>query len=239
MTSLSKLFALAVVAQLAAACGSGQPPRTDPSRSEPALASAPAPELVARRCQENALRHRMVVRCPGLVPAAGVGSRPGKLRVEGRGDFGAGSCSWLAGFQYPRPPGREPDAVFHLLIGGRCDPFPLTTRNGRWPASVDEIEPSLRLVGSGSLSVGDPAGTRYPRVRPKVVARTTVGGSPALVLAFAPYPESGTIHGGHQAIVFNRGGDGQTVSMHFARGSQTQRVELLRKVAASMGTRTN
>jgi hypothetical protein len=107
---------------------------------------------------------------------------------------------------------------------------------------VGGIEPSLRLVGYGSLSVGDPAGTPSPpagtpspRVRPRVVARTTVRGAPALVLAFGPYPGSGTVHGGHEAIVFNEGGDGQTVSMHFARGSRSQRIALLRRVAASMG----
>ncbi|MEJ7798862.1 MAG: hypothetical protein WKF42_10220 [Solirubrobacteraceae bacterium] len=157
-----------------------------------------------------------------------------ELDVEGTGDFGAGRCAWLTGYQYRWPRGHDPDAVFHLLVGGRCDPFPLTTRAGRWPATVNDIEPSLRLVGAGSLSPGDPATTPSPRVRPRVVVQTTVRGAHALVLAFGPYPGSGTVHGGHQAIVFNHRGDGQTVSMHFTRGSRAQRIGLLRGVAASM-----
>lgn len=228
-----------VVAGAVAGCGGEQRDRAtwdgeDRRASPPPLAVAPAPELLKRQCREVAQEHDVTVRCPSRIPAAGIGSRLADLLIEGSGDFEAGRCAWLTGYQYPRPPGRDPDAVFHLLVGGRCEPFPLTTRARRWPASVSDIEPALRLVGNGSLSVGDPPGSPYPRVRPKVVARTTVRDAPALVLAFAPYPGSGTVHGGHEAIVFNRGGDGQTVSMHFTRGSRAQRIDLLRRVAASM-----
>lgn len=227
-----------VAAAALVGCGGGQRDSAGEPENRrvgaPSLAIAAAPELVKRQCRKVAHEQRITARCPSWIPAAGTGERVADLVIEGRGDFEAGRCAWLTGYQYPRPHGRNPGAVFHLLVGGRCQPFPLTTRGRRWPASVNDIEPSLRLVGNGSLSAGDPPGTPFPRVRPQVIARTTVRDAPALVLAFGPYPGSGTVHGGHEAIVFNRGGDGQTVSMHFTRGSQSQRIELLRRVAASL-----
>lgn len=221
---------------LVAGCGGGSQAPTDSPPSGRPLASAPVPELVKRQCRALAKEHEVTVRCPGRIPAVSATARLADLLIpEGSGDFGDGRCAWLTGYQYRRAPGNDRGPVFHLLIGGRCDPFPLSTRAGRWPARVGGIEPSLRLVGYGSLSLGDPAGTPPPRVRPRVVARTTVREAPALVLAFGPLPGSGTVHGGHEAIVFNDRGDGQTVSMHFARGSRSQRIALLQRVAASMG----
>jgi len=198
------------------------------------LATALSPAAVTRRCRDVAGIKTVVVRCPTRLPGGGRESRLGNLVVEGSGDWGNGRCEWLTGYRYPRQGGRDPGPVFHLVMGGRCEPLPLTTRDGRWPADVKGLEPSLRLVGYGSLSVGDPPGTPFPRVRPRVLARTSVGTEPALVLAFGPYPGSGTVHGGHQAIVFNRQGEGQTVSLHLTRGTRAQRVALLVEVAESM-----
>ena len=231
--ALLRVLVAPVLVLAIAGCGDGEQSTQQPQQ-DARLATALSPAAVTRQCRDVAGIKTVVVRCPTRLPGGGRESLLGNLVVEGSGEWGRSRCDWLTGYRYPRQGGRDPGPVFHLLMGGRCEPLPLTTRDGRWPADVKGIEPSLRLIGYGSLSVGDPPGTPFPRVRPRVLARTSVGTEPALVLAFGPYPGSGTVHGGHQAIVFNYGGQGQTVSLHFTRGSRAQRIALLVDVAESV-----
>ena len=173
------------------------------------------------------------MRCPTLIPAPADVSDPVELEfVAGRGR--SAECGWLVGFQiagYRRSAG----GVFHMIVGGQCRPLPLTTLpDRRWPRSTRAVDRALALVGAGSLTPGDPPDRRPPPVRPRVIVRTTVAGEKALVLAFDRYPAAGTVHGGHQAIVWNKNGAGLALSVHFRRSIRfEQRLAVLRQVAAS------
>jgi hypothetical protein len=68
-----------------------------------------------------------------------------------------------------------------------------------------------------------------------VAGVTRVGGEPGLVLAFAGFERAGTIHGGHQALVWNSGSRGHVVSLHVAEGvAADRRRAMLDAVDASM-----
>jgi len=54
------------------------------------------------------------------------------------------------------------------------------------------------------------------------------------MLGWGPYATSGTIHGGHQGLVWNAGGNGYTVTAHFLEGTPPdRRLATLRAVAQS------
>ena len=117
-------------------------------------------------------------------------------------------------------------AVFHVLAGGRAGRFPLaTTASGFWPRDPRLVR-DLGLVGARPL---EPGQTVEERVRLRLVRRTTVAGDAALLLRVAGYPDGG-VHGGHLAVVWNRGAAGYVLSMHF--NGPAREGALLRAAAA-------
>ncbi|MDQ6806883.1 MAG: hypothetical protein M3065_18425 [Actinomycetota bacterium] len=98
------------------------------------------------------------------------------------------------------------------MFGGRCQRFSLAqTSGGRWPIKPNFTD-YLELIGEAPPLPGPhPAPTP---VRLRVVQRTTVGASPAIVVQVAAYPNAG-IQKSHYAIVWNRGPDGYELSFHY------------------------
>jgi hypothetical protein len=166
-----------------------------------------------RACTALAASERIAVLCPTWLPS----TRTGAERYAGfsmsQADFERGACQYLTQISYTGS-GAGRTVPFHILFGGRCEPFPLKTRQGHWPARGN-LGRDLRLTNR----VRTP-GRPDTIVRPKVVYRATVRRRPALVLQVAPYPDGG-IHGGHYAIVWNRGDAGYALSLHYTRGGES------------------
>jgi hypothetical protein len=108
--------------------------------------------------------------------------------------------------------------TFHALAGGRCRPWPLKARRGRWPAAR-RLADDLGLIGAKPLRPGQPGTTVPEPVRPRVLRRIHVGGQAGLLLQVAPYPDGG-VHGGHVAAIWNRDGSGYALSLHFSERPQ-------------------
>jgi hypothetical protein len=179
--------------------GGGGPDRIA-LRDERELVAAPQPLVEA--CRRAARRHDFVVLCPSQVPPPPQGAeqhvRPG--------DFDPTGAAYLLELSYVPQEG-----TFHVLIGGRRDPFPLATRGDRWPATVP-LDHDLRLIGRTQQTPTAPG--RKP-IRPRLVTRTRIAGTRALILRVAPYPDGG-VHGGHYAAIWNQDGHGYLVSIHVA-----------------------
>jgi len=126
---------------------------------------------------------------------------------------------------------------FHVMFGGRCRRFSLVqTRTGRWPAKPN-FASYLGLIGHAP-----PKPSRQQDLSPhsvKVLERTTVGSSLALLLQIPDYPNAG-IQEGHYAIVWNRGNDGYELSFHYQSRAQhglpptPAEIEALRRAANEM-----
>jgi hypothetical protein len=210
----------AALALLAVGCG-GPKASEDPTPEE---RMPPAPQIVADECAVAARTYDGTVYCPVKLPAS---RAPMKLEFGGRAR--TTRSTWQLGLQLR-------GSAFHVLVGGQRRPLPLATDGDRWPRDRSRVRPQLGLVGTGALTPGDAAGTDAPSVRPVVVRDDVyVRGARALLLAFGAYPGSGTIHGGHQALVWNEGGEGVLVSAHFDEDvPSVLRLRLLRAVAESM-----
>jgi hypothetical protein len=74
----------------------------------------------------------------------------------------------------------------------------------------------LGLIGFTSEIPGRPGLGGRP-VRLSVLRRIRVGGRPGLLLRAGPYPAGG-LHGGHVVALWNDGGRGYVVSLHFEDG---------------------
>ena len=103
--------------------------------------------------------------------------------------------------------------VAHVLAGGQSPELSVTGRRGaRWPGA-----PALGLVAGG-----------------RVVGAGIVAGGPALVVRMPRYPRGG-VHGGHVVAVWNSGGHGYTVSLHFAGYPLADRIATVLSMARSAG----
>lgn len=161
-------------------------------------------------------------RCPTRLPDPLVAG----LEVEGTGDYVSGGCGWLRSLVYEDRGG----PVFHVLVGATCRPLPLDD-----VPSLAGMRDLLSLVGSGSLRPGDARGTDPPPVLADARGATTARGEPAVRLRFADL-DAGTIHGGHDALVWNEDGAGWVMSLHFQpRVPDSGRLATMRAVAASFG----
>lgn len=180
-----------------------------------------------------------VVRCPGWLPAPA--RRDGAPAfLVGHRDIDDSKCGYLTelhlrGGQPGGPPADPSRYPFHVWFGGHCAPFPMRADDGRWPP-VPNRTSYLGLVGVAPGITGGLSRERL--VRPRVVARTSVRGRAALILAVEPFPRGG-IHGGHYAIVWNEGGDGYAISFHGIGGDRgldptPREVRVLIRAAASM-----
>lgn len=231
---------LAAVALTAlAGCGGGRAPSTSTDATvtsgEPASTSAvqlaATPRAVVRRCRALAASRRVAVLCPDRLPEARWTVSHQTLR--------SGPCAYLLDLNAqptarPDPPGE----VFHVLAGGRCGEFPLRTANARWPADTALLN-DLGLVGAKALAPGQ-SWDDQQRVALGVRRRTRVAGHPALLLGVEGYPDGG-VHGGHLAAVWNQGGGGYAVTLHFApdaRRTAAQQEAVVLAAAEAMSTQT-
>jgi hypothetical protein len=127
----------------------------------------------------------------------------------------------------------------HLIFGGQRPTFSLRGTIGQaWPRPGERLPvqqlgiPRLRTI---PLQGG---GTFVQQRPPRVVAHVTVRAHPGLVLAAAPYPLGG-IMGGHVLVLWNEGGHGYLVSLHYDSRSRShsfsrsQRIEAALTVARS------
>ena len=217
-------FAAAAVLAGTLALGCGEPAERKVKPTPGQMMPAAAP-VVAQACAAAARVYDGTVRCPTRLPAS---LDDPEFEFGGRTDQHR-PCAWQVGM-------RLEGSTFHAVFGGQCRPLPLKSLRGGWPADPARVEPHLRLTGRGPLQPGDPASARGPLVRPTLVRDDlTVNGYPAVLVAYAPYPAAGTIHGGHQALIWNVEGEGQVFSAHFDTDvPATLRLELLLAAAKSM-----
>ena len=123
---------------------------------------------------------------------------------------------------------------YHVLAGGRRGRFSLAVEAGKWPAEQDTPR-NLSLVGAKALKPGQGREDQQD-VPLALLRRATVRQHPALVLRASQYPTGG-VHGGHLAVVWNQGGNGYTLSMHFQNDSprsEAERQAVLLKAATAM-----
>lgn len=228
-----RLLAAATLTALAG-CGGGGASSTSTDAGTPSGEAAgtqverlpPVPRAVLRRCQALAATRRVAVLCPGRLPEARWTVSHQTLR--------SGPCAYLLDLdaQHDRP-----GEVFHVLAGGRCGEFPLRTTNGRWPADTG-LPNGLGLVGAKSLEPGEVEADEE-RVPLRVRRETTIAGHPALLLDVEGYPDGG-VHGGHLAAVWNQGGAGYALTLHFAPDAQRTAAEqeaVVRRAAEATSTR--
>ena len=229
------LLAALVLAALTGCAGSDRSPPgpPGPERAERRVERLPARLAGLERLCTQATSYTVVaVHCPSWLPPGAWGGRA----------FRKGRCDYLFDINsrpLPRSASterREPFEVgdpYHVFVGGRCGSFSLRAENGRWPVRARRVR-DLGLIGSRSLQPGQRR--RYPLPeRLRVLRRTEVSGDPALLLLAEQFPDGG-VHGGHIAAVWNQGGAGYALSVHFddegTAGARRQRIVL--RAAASM-----
>jgi hypothetical protein len=167
----------------------------------------PAPAIVQRFCAHAG--GQMTVLCPTRWP------HRLRSRVEdGRDLTRPGFAGYLGTFN---DPAFHTADLGHIILGGERRPFSLSGRRGaRWPRR-GQAKPD---PGSGFVG------------RIHVVRRSTVGSDPALVVRTMPYPAGG-IHGGHVVVLWNHGGHGYFVSLHFAGLPRAERIAAALAIARS------
>jgi hypothetical protein len=170
-----------------------------------AIALGTSPGVVVSFCRERARRRTFVVLCPTRYPTAG-GSQ-----VTNSGQSLLGPSFYWASFN-------DTSGVAdngHLILGGQRPPFSLVGTPGQlWPRP-GQPHPVQQLNVPRWRFTPNQGGGRYVAQRPATVLRdATVGGQPALVLVAPPYPDGGLM-GGHVIVVWNSGGHGYLLSLHF------------------------
>jgi hypothetical protein len=200
----------------------------NPLRTELLMETPPA---MLGACRSAAAPARMPPHCPPAIPLAdGAWGRARALDSD--------SCEYLVDLG----PGTSRDAstggsIFHLLFGGRCRRFDLTTDDRRWPTD-GFFANDLRLVGVAPLEPGQSArADQAAPARPRVLGRTRIDDSPALLLRYPAQPLT-TVHSGHLAIVWNEAHAGYAVSAHSSdpRTARKERrtIKALRAMALAM-----
>ena len=101
--------------------------------------------------------------------------------------------------------------VGHILVGGQTRELPLAgDRGDRWPGA-----PALGLLKGGAI-----------------VGTGSVGAARALVVRMPRYPRGG-VHGGHVVALWNSGGHGYAVSLHFSGYPLADRIATVLALARS------
>lgn len=204
----------------------GSVPRTDPAtttKRAPQVELSPVPQAAVDRCSDLAARRDIPVLCPTRLPDARWFVRYQTL-ATGRDEY-------LTNLE-TRPHGSGDP--FHVLAGGRRGRFSLEVQAGKWPAERDTPR-GLRLVGARALKPGQ-AWEDQQDVPLTLLRRATVREHPALLLRASQYPTGG-VHGGHLAVVWNQGGNGYALSMHFqddSPRSEAERQTVLLEAATAM-----
>ncbi len=201
--------------------GSSTTRRDTADRGQPETPAERLPSRLSglgRLCRSAASDTSLAVRCPSWLPRGAWGGRA--LR--------SGECDYL--FDLNRRSGRG--GAYHALVGGRCGTFSLRTRSGRWPVKARRIR-DLGLIGSKPLTPGQTGAPSPARLR--VLRTTEVVHRRGLLLLATPFPAGG-IHGGHIAAVWNQGGAGYALTLHFTDEgtSDGRRENMVLRAAASM-----
>lgn len=171
-------------------------------------------------CEEVRDAKRVAPLCPTWLPPAGDGFDQYRGYSVSQVDFERGKrCQYLTQLGYSGD-GAGTDLPFHMLFGGRCDPWPMAVSRRRWPARPGRgrkaVAGRLRLVNL----VRVPGRSTAKVVRPKVVGRSAINGNRAQILWFAPLARGG-IHGGHYGVIWNYRGAGYALTLHYNRGDAT------------------
>src|SRR4051794_37147393 len=193
----------ATAVTLPASSCDGRSPSAERTAAAIPLGSTPAPVL--RLCRR--LQRGSEAECPSQFPR-----RPAShVLVESLTPHGY--RGYLASFNIE---GFSGDDVGHVILGSQPRPLPLRGRPDEpWPSAGAIADPQLKL-GRGL----------------RLLRHVRVGGAAGLALRAPPYPAGG-VHGGHVLVVWNSGGRGYLVSLHFAdRRHPTRYPELTRLQAA-------
>jgi hypothetical protein len=183
---------------------------------------APTPPAVRRFCRDRAHRHKFQVLCPARWPHVATSM------VTGSGSSVLGPSFYWGSFNDDR--GFDDGDNGHLILGGQRPPFSLAGMpKDTWPRP-GQREPIKSLGLPRYITTPAQGGRSFVAQRPaRVLKHSTVGSSRALVLVAPDYPTGGFM-GGHIIVLWNRGGHGYFVSLHYdgprsgARYTQAQRV---------------
>jgi len=180
------------------------------------------PKALLSTCRSATAEADMAARCPAAIPLPDNGWGRGRA-------LDSSPCEYLIDVQEGHDARGIPTRIWHVIFGGRCEPFDLAVSDGRWPTR-GFIERDLRLVGVR------PGNDRRP-ARARVLKRFRIAGRPALLLRYPAQPLT-TVHSGHLAIVWNEASAGYVVSGHppdvSTPGEERDAVRELRLTALGM-----
>ena len=199
-TALAAL-ALLTAALAPAACGD----------DEEGAAQPETPAGLAAACGRVAGEARVPVLCP---PGGDAGEDGLAVVHE---DLDPDPCAYVLNLQRPDHDAAGRTAS-HVVLGGSCEPLPLSTPGARWP--VDPLK-SLRAVATPPLQSGQTPDQVTLR-RPLVLRAVSVRGQAGRLLQFDPRPPGG-LHGGHYGLAWNEAGHGYLLSLHYETGDERRR----------------
>lgn len=185
------------------------------------LALRPAPQRLEALCRRLQRGHRVRVRCPARLPAAGDRPLEQVLRVGDR-DLQRGRCEYLVELRYEPAPRHVP---YHYLFGGRCGRFPLRVQDGHWPSELP-LARDLRLVGEHNRPGQPPTPARLQVERPPEADQMLYGRA-------SPVPDGG-VHGDHVVAVWNQGDAGYVLSLHFRHNNGAGATRRARRVLTEL-----
>lgn len=197
------LVALAAVASIAGSAKAG---------SFPGIPIRATPRVVRVACEQRALFHHFPVLCPRRYPLVSHSA----VTITAT-QFRAPSFYWI---ETNDAAGFPADDDGHLIFGGQRPTFSLRGAVGQsWPRPGER--PSVQQLGIPRLrTIPLQGGGTFVQQRPsRILAHVSVRTHPGLVLAAAPYPLGG-IMGGHVLVLWNEGGHGYLVSLHYDSRSQ-------------------
>jgi hypothetical protein len=183
------------------------------------------PAAVVHFCHKRATRNVFMVLCPTRYP------RLASSNVMPSGTLLLSPSYYWASFN---DPGFADGDQGHIVLGGQRPPLSLVGRPGQtWPRP-GQRQPIRQLPLPRLLLTPTQHGPPYvAERRPTILHATRVGGAPALVLSAATdYPLGGLLSG-HLIVIWNRGGHGYFISLHFAAYPDQARLQALLEIAAS------
>jgi hypothetical protein len=226
MDVLPFVFRLMSVLVLLLASVEGSSAQISPAGSPAAIPIGAAPLVVTKFCSERARRGDFPVLCPTRYPRA-AGSQ-----VTASGSSLRGPSFYWASFNDVT--GFPNDDDGHLIFGGQRMPFSLAGSPGQtWPRP-GQPRPVEQLALPRLLTTPLQSGDRYVSQRPaRILRRTTVRTSEALILGAPPYPDGGFM-GGHLIVLWNWQHHGYMLSFHFAGAPGGGAYTLVQRLAAAM-----
>jgi hypothetical protein len=203
---VSRLMSVLVLLLLASVEGSSA--QTSLARSPAVIPLGARPLPVTRFCVQRARRGDFPVLCPTRYP------RTAGSQVTASGSSLRGPSFYWASFNDVT--GFPNDDDGHLIFGGQRLAFSLAGSPGQtWPRP-GQPRPVAQLGLPRLLTTPLQGGGRFVSQRPgRILRRTTVRTSEALILVAPPYPDGGFM-GGHLIVLWNWKHHGYMLSFHFA-----------------------